>query len=191
MSESRCAVDSGQDGCCYCYWGTYRINSCAATPVRSIAKSSCTSRSLWEVPSPFSGQQAREHQKLLVLGGSACACLGAAPTTSMTSSTIKLGCFVGPYVVRSALHCSVGSVRPYSRVNPVSSPCSDGLTLILTVHRLRRVSRDVVCYITVPSVLCLCPPPVTSIIVRPPHHLCLCGSAFVCCLRRRCVCRAI
>ena len=42
---------------------------------------------------------------------------------------------------------------------------------LLTVHRLRRVSRFVVCYITVPSVLCLCHPPVTSIIVRPPHHL--------------------
>ena len=43
----------------------------------------------------------------------------------------------------------------------------------------------------VPSVLCLCHPPVTSIIVRPPHHLCLCGSSFVYCPRRRCVCRAI
>jgi len=62
---------------------------------------------------------------------------------------------------------------------------------LLTVHRLRRVSRFVVCYITVPSVLCLCHPPVTSIIVRLPHHLCLCGSAFIYCLRRRCVCRAI
>ena len=49
---------------------------------------------------------------------------------------------------------------------------------------------DIVCYITVPSVLCLCHPPVTSIIVRPPHHLCLCGSTFVYCLRRRCVCQA-
>jgi len=48
---------------------------------------------------------------------------------------------------------------------------------LLTVHRLRRVSRSrfVVCYIAVPSVLCLCRPLVTSIIDRPPHHLC--GSA--------------
>jgi len=57
---------------------------------------------------------------------------------------------------------------------------------LLTVHRLLRVSRFVVCYIAaVPSVLCLCRPPVASVIVRPPNHLC--GSAFVYCLRRRCL----
>jgi len=49
-----------------------------------------------------------------------------------------------------------------------------GPSLRCIAHRLLRVSRFVVCYIAVPSFLCLCVcrPPVTSVIVRPPHHLC-------------------